>query len=71
MMRARIDTFITAISKLRLAILTEQGEGACSFFRSSLIYLFIYLHTHTLADGCKGPDADSDAAGRERGAAPG
>jgi len=46
MMRARIDTFITAISKLRLGILTEQGEGACSFFRSSFIYLFIYIHTH-------------------------
>ena len=42
-MRARIDTFITAISKLRLGILTEQGEGACSFFRSSFNLFFIYF----------------------------
>ena len=38
-----VDRYLIAISKLRLGILTEQGEGACSFFRSSsgLIYLFI------------------------------
>ena len=39
--------YLIAISKLRLGILTEQGEGACSFFRSSsesgLIYLFIIM----------------------------
>ena len=39
--------YLIAISKLRLGILTEQGEGACSFFRSSsgllVIYLFIIM----------------------------
>ena len=30
-----VDRYLIAISKLRLGILTEQGEGACSFFRSS------------------------------------
>ena len=39
-----VDRYLIAISKLRLGILTEQGEGACSFFRSSLIYhLFIMI----------------------------
>jgi hypothetical protein len=37
-----VDRYLIAISKLRLGILTEQGEGAFSFFRSSLIYLFIF-----------------------------
>ena len=32
--------YLIAISKLRLGILTEQGDP---FFRSSFIYLFIYL----------------------------
>ena len=36
-----VDRYLISISKLRLGILTEQGEGACSVFRSSLIYLFI------------------------------
>ena len=42
-----VDRYLIAIPKLRLGILTEQGEGACSFFRSSsesgLIYLFIIM----------------------------
>ena len=40
-----VDRYLIAISKLRLGILTEQGEGACSFFRSSsgLINLFIIM----------------------------
>ena len=37
--------------KLRLGILTEQGEGPWElvpFFRSSLIYLFIYLFIYLI-----------------------
>ena len=34
-----VDRYLIAISKLRLGILTEQGEGACSFFRSAFICL--------------------------------
>ena len=40
--------YLIAISRLRLGILTEQGEGSSElvpFFRSSLFNLFIYLFT--------------------------
>ena len=37
-----VDRYLIAIPKLRLGFLTEQGEGACSFFMVFL-HLFVYL----------------------------
>ena len=64
---------LTAISKLRLGILTEQGEGSSElvpFFRSSLIYFFIYFRMGPAEKSrwrSRGPGA-AGGEGRPRGA---
>ena len=49
-----VSVFFAVISRLRLGILTEQGEGseyACSFFCLPLfVYLFIYLFIYIPSD---------------------